>query len=97
MASPTLTANARPKLAIVAASLPVAVPFPPPGALALLPGAVGDGDGVVTCAGTVSLSAVKLTGGGRVSGVMLVFMLDATNTAPPPAPTALTLGAEKGT
>src|SRR5712671_7145473 len=47
--------------------------------------------------GTLFPCAVRLTGDGAAALVKLVFRLDATKTDPPPAPTAETSGAVKGT
>ena len=48
-------------------------------------------------AGTVSFSAVRFTGAGASAMVRFLFKLVATKTGPPPAPTAVRLGARKGT
>jgi hypothetical protein len=47
--------------------------------------------------GTDSFCAVRLTGAGAFAAVKLVLRPDATNTGPPPAPTAEVFGAVKGT
>ena len=47
--------------------------------------------------GTVLFCAVRLTGPGATAAVKLLFRPDATNTDPPPAPTADVFGAVKGT
>ena len=75
-------------------------PLPEPPVL-LLPPPVLDGPGagavVVTSLGTVSFSAVRLTGAGAFATVRFVLRFAASQTGPPPAPTAVVFGATNGT
>ena len=52
---------------------------------------------IAPLAGTVRFVAVRFTGAGALAEVKLVLRLAATKTEPPPAPTAVMLGAVKGT